>query len=149
MTVRFFYPVSSYSLYIIRCNSKPLLVLLVCLCKIFQRTLSLCMLREAISQKRVQKYELFSKLPNVLRKNFHFSLNFNIQKHFKSIFANRLIIIYIRTSGVCAGAQVRKRMGASIHASVYLRPRNSIIVLYPKPYNYCFNCFKRWNNMSP
>ena len=29
-----------YTPYIIRCNPKPLLVLLVCLCKIFQRTLS-------------------------------------------------------------------------------------------------------------
>ena len=85
--------------------------------------------------KASAKVLTISETTKCFEKNFHFPLNFNIQKHFKSLFANRLIIIYIRTSGVCAGAQARKRMGAGIHAYVYLRPRNSIILLHPKPYN--------------
>ena len=67
-------------LYIIRCNQKPLLVLLVCLCKIFQRTLSLVAKRSCISQKRVQKYKQFSIPPNISRKKFVFTLLFNTYK---------------------------------------------------------------------
>ena len=85
MTVRFFYPVPSYSLYIIRCNPKPLLVLLVCLCKIFQRTLSLVAKRCCISQKRVQKYKQFSIPPNISRKKFIFTLLFNTYKQLTGV----------------------------------------------------------------
>ena len=59
MTVRFFYPVSSYSLYIIRCNPKPLLVLLVCLCKIFQRTLSLLLARSVFLKSECKSTNYF------------------------------------------------------------------------------------------
>ena len=84
MTVRFFYPVSSCTLYI-RCNLKPLLVLLVCLCKIFQRTLSLVAKRSCISQKRVQKYKQFSIPPNISRKKFIFTLLFNTYKQLTGV----------------------------------------------------------------
>ena len=59
---------------------KQLLVLLVCLCKIFQRTLSLVAKRSCISQKRVQKYKYFPKPPNISKKKFIFTLLFNTYK---------------------------------------------------------------------
>ena len=49
-----------------------------------------------ISQKRVQKYELFPKPPNFSRRKFHFCFKFNSIKHFSAFYVKLLLIIYIR-----------------------------------------------------
>ena len=49
-----------------------------------------------ISQKRVQKYELFPKPPNISRRKFHFCFKFNSLKHFTAFYVKLLLIIYIR-----------------------------------------------------
>ena len=49
-----------------------------------------------ISQKRVQKYELFSKPPNISRRIFQFCFKFNSIKHFSAFYVKLLLIIYIR-----------------------------------------------------
>ena len=61
--------------------AQTLLVLLLCLCKSFQRTLSFCAdgtSRAARFVKRVQRYKEKTYAPNVSGKNFHESTLFHI-----------------------------------------------------------------------
>ena len=102
-----------------------------------------------ISQKRVQKYKLFSKLPNISRKKLCFYSIFNSYKQLKTYLSlSTPYNIHTHIACVCrrAGAQAHRRANAREYACIRIYVRLQIYMMIASSlYDNCFKCFKRWN----
>ena len=101
---------SLHTPYIIRCNPKPLLVLLVCLCKIFQRTLSFVALSNTRFLKSECKSTNYFRNCQIFQKESFIFVSFltvlnNLSFHFRQ---RSLLYTCAHRANVCTYTQIIK-----------------------------------------
>ena len=109
--------------------------------KSFKELFLYCFESYLISQKRVQKYKLFSKPPNISRKKLCFYLIFNSYKQLKTYLSlSTPYNIHTHIACVCrhTGAQAHRRANTHEHACIRIYVRMQIyMMIVPSLYDDC------------